>query len=229
MRLRLKTRNIGLLSKNRRVFMSYVKKFYGRKPDFPNSSFYFHNSAIDMIRKAHNYRNLLADKSFLESVYAVLSSWGMDRLDGSARLVEFDIFAKSVLDNAVSLKELADYKLNRLNGNDREIVKDRLSFLFDRLKIMKGKKLVGVSKALHHFLPDLVPPIDGTYTLTFFYENYYYTEDNQKEKFLSIFNESCNISKSLSLTKKDLKRKWDTSIPKLIDNAIIGFVSSRKA
>ena len=34
-----------------------------------------------------------------------------------------------------------------------------------------GTQIVAGTKALHHLLPDLIPPIDRTYTIRFFHEN----------------------------------------------------------
>lgn len=124
---------------------------------------------------------------------------------------------------------MTGYKINNLNNTEEQEIKDKLSILFDNFEVMvKKAKLVGVSKALHHLLPDLVPPIDRKYTLHFFYGNTNYSEKDQKEKFLAIFDKFRLISKELDLTEKDLLGQWDTSIPKLIDNAIIGFVSDVK-
>lgn len=221
----LKEENINALSKDKAAFMSYVKKYYRRKSNFPNSSIYFHNKVIKMIRRTKDYGSLIKDRLFLEFVYATLATWGMDRLDGGARLVKFEVFQKSVKENSILLKELSNYKIQRLGNNRKREVKAKLSLLFNKLKVMKSKKLVGVSKALHHLLPDLVPPIDGTYTLNFFYGNGSYDKSNQNKKFLEIFDEYYKISRKLLLKKSDLKRKEDTSIPKLLDNAVIGFKS----
>lgn len=222
----MKEENIKVLTTNRNVFAGYVKKYYAREKDFSNSSYYFHKRVIETIRISKTRKDLFRDKIFLEFVYATLSTWGLDRMDGSARLVEFDIFRKSVLDNLSLLEKLTGYKINNLSNTEEQEIKDKLSILFDNLEVMvKKAKLVGVSKALHHLLPDLVPPIDRKYTLDFFYGNTNYSEKDQKEKFLAIFDKFRLISKELDLTEKDLSGQWDTSIPKLIDNAIIGFVS----
>lgn len=113
-----------------------------------------------------------------------------------------------------------------INEEDKERIKSKLAILYENLKVMESKaKLVGVSKVLHHLLPDLVPPVDRTHTLKFFYDRSNYREKEGKEIFLKIFDAFYDICKKLNLTEKDLKRRWDTSIPKLIDNAIIGYVS----
>jgi len=223
---RIKEKNVLTLTKNRETFLSYVKKFYSREQDFPNSSSYFHKRVIEMIKTSENYNDLLNEKIFLEFVYATLSTWGLDRMDGTARLVKFDVLRKSILDKSSLLADLAGYKIESLNEVEKQDIEKKLLILFDELRIMiREAKLVGVSKALHHLLPDLVMPIDRRYTLNFFYGATDYNGGNQKEKFLEIFNEFHVISKKLNLESKDLTGQWDTSIPKLIDNAIIGFIS----
>lgn len=228
-------KNISKLEKSKANFIRYVTKSYnrkdkkGRKFEFPESSLYFHKRVIGMVRESGDYGKLLNDKLFLEFVYATLSTWGMDRMDGGARLVKFENFQDSVLKNISLLKELSAYKMNEVDEGEIQKIKGELSILFDSLAVMEGKKLVGVSKALHHLLPDLVPPIDGRYTLNFFYGSTNYTEKNQKDKFFAIFEKFCSISRKVRLTDNDLtQRDWDTSIPKLIDNAIIGFISSER-
>ncbi|MEM3870956.1 MAG: hypothetical protein QXE05_00100 [Nitrososphaeria archaeon] len=219
---------IDSLIKSKEVFKEYIKKYYDRKIDFPHSSCYFHKKVLNMIRESE-YDRLFNDDLFLEFIYATLSAWGLDRMDGGARLVEFNDFKKSVLDNLNLLKELSLIKLNELSDEKKEEVKKRLAILFEKLKVMETKsKLVGVSKALHHLLPDLVPPIDRKYTLNFFYERKFNPQikGNEKEIFLEIFDYYHLICKKLC--EKDLEREWDTSIPKLIDNAIIGFVSEEQ-
>ncbi len=223
----MKEENIKSLTLNRATFISYVTKYYNRKTDFPNSSYYFHKKVIGNISTAKVHKDLFKDKLFLEFVYATLSTWGLDRMDGGARLVEFNIFRKSVLDNALMLEKLTNYKISEINDIERQEIKDTLSILFDSLEVMiKDVKLVGVAKALHHLLPDLAPPIDRKYTLNFFYGNNEYGEKDQKDKFMKSFDKFCLITKELNLTEKDLSNRWDTSVPKLIDNAIIGYVSN---
>lgn len=225
-------KNIEKLTKSKADFLSFVDKSYHRKNkwrenfNFPNSSFYFHQRVIKKIRASDNYKELLSKQIFLEYVYATLSTWGMDRMDGGARLVKFGDFRKSILDNKVLLTELSTYKINELDEENTPQVKEKLSVLFDSLAVMERKKrLVGVSKALHHLLPDLVPPMDGKFTLDFFYGNTNYSEKDQENKFFDMFDRFCFIARKMQLTNKDLTRDWDTSIPKLIDNAIIGFGS----
>ena len=73
---------------------------------------------------------------------------------------------------------------------------------------------------LHHLLPDLVPPIDGNYTINFFYGPSVVTTSLTREKeekiFLEIFESFNYISKKLGLTEADYlndERGFTTSIP----------------
>jgi hypothetical protein len=92
---------------------------------------------------------------------------------------------------------------------------------------MKSKRrIVGVSKTLHFLLPHLVMPIDSTYTMLYFYGSNKYHDKAEKEfeTFLDIFTKIHRITRQLNLTINDVDgEQWNTSIPKLIDNAIIGF------
>jgi hypothetical protein len=88
------------------------------------------------------------------------------------------------------------------------------------------RRIVGVSKTLHFLIPDLVMPIDGKFTMLYFYGYNKYSDDAEIEfkAFKDIFVSTVEIASRLNLTEKDVDGKgWNTSIPKLIDNVIIGF------
>jgi hypothetical protein len=74
-------------------------------------------------------------------------------------------------------------------------------------------------------LPDLVIPIDGTYTMTYFYLTNKPLPDIESEvrTFKDIFMRAFKIVRKLNLKPEDVNKEgWNTSVPKLIDNAIIG-------
>ncbi|MGQ9571041.1 MAG: hypothetical protein ACUVUQ_09435, partial [Thermodesulfovibrionales bacterium] len=104
--------------------------------------------------------------------------------------------------------------------------------VFSDLKVMESKrKIVGVSKTLHFLLPDLVMPIDSKYTMPAFYGYNKYSNDTREEfkTFKDIFKKTHQITRSLNLSPSDANGdRWKTSVPKLIDNAIIGFFKSDK-
>lgn len=227
----LKKERMNSLTKSKEDFKKYVDAFYSKKPPFPESSFYFHDRVVKIVKKTSEYEKLLTDTRFLELVYAVLSAWGMDRMDGRARLVSFKDFRRNIEDNSPLLQELFLFKLNEFDDRKWWKIKDELKNLFRGLRIMKGySQLDGVSKTLHHLLPDLVPPMDRAHTLKFFYGTKksapYFPPNKEADKFLEILDQFRDICKKLNLTENDFEREWDTSIPKLIDNAIIGYVKS---
>jgi hypothetical protein len=121
----------------------------------------------------------------------------------------------------------------------------QLSALFNGLAVMKSSsRIVGVSKTLHFLLPDLVPPIDRRRVLKcLFGSPSYYRElppgpcasirvmlpgdvtpriQREFNKFGDILFEYTRLSRHVGLSKADVDGKgWNTSVPKLIDNAVI--------
>ena len=105
-------------------------------------------------------------------------------------------------------------------------ISKRLHDLFCGLQVMESRRrIVGVSKTIHFLLPDLVIPIDGAYTLPYFfgYNKYDTSDESEFYTFEYIFQETYKIARRLNLTNADVNsNKWNTSVPKLIDDAIIG-------
>jgi hypothetical protein len=98
---------------------------------------------------------------------------------------------------------------------------------------MKSKTtLIGNSKVMAHLLPNLVPPIDRQYTLNYLHKSKSIVNGLDKEwKLFEIFIREfffkvAEDKKFQIWAKKCLKNKkkypLDTSIPKIIDNIIIG-------
>jgi len=147
-----------------------------------------------------------------------------------AKLTSYDTFKKSLEYNKVCLVKLYEYKLHEINTNDIKTITDLLKQAFLNLRVMESKrKIVGVSKALHFLLPDLIMPIDNKYTMTAYYGYNKYSNNPEQEFniFKEIFNKTIEISNRLQLTSTDVDgHQWNTSVPKLIDNAIIGLLNS---
>ncbi|ODS39870.1 hypothetical protein BEH94_00110 [Candidatus Altiarchaeales archaeon WOR_SM1_SCG] len=106
--------------------------------------------------------------------------------------------------------------------------------VFDVCDILRGydftimassKKIVGNSKLYHHILPDLIPPIDGGHTLRFFE----YPNDNEPKIFIEVIKKFNFIANSVNWDDIKQDNNFNTSIPKIIDNAIIGYVKYHKA
>ena len=95
---------------------------------------------------------------------------------------------------------------------------------------MIGKaKLVSNSKTLHFLFPNLLMPMDGLHTLTYFYHN----TSESSDKYMEL------IKLSLEIMGKDSEENWkkclgngdkwwNTTVPKMIDNAIILLTPNRQ-
>lgn len=215
---------VSPIAENREKFFFYVNEcneYYRFGHDLR-----LYREIIDMHRCSSDLDSLLNDKNFCIKIFNTLEAWNMNQR--GARLMSLENFTDSILAQRSNLTKLYQYKLSSIKKDliDRELQK-LMEDVFLNLKVMRSKrKIVGVSKAMHFLLPDLVIPIDGTYTMLYFYGYNKYSSNAQDEfdTFKDIFVQTYEIAKRLELTQDDVNNKgWNTSIPKLIDNAIIGF------
>lgn len=169
-------------------------------------------------------KKLLADNELYELMYSTLKAWNMNQR--GARLVHFGVFKNSILNNESILQDLYKFHIEKIKDDEQQIILLKLEKLFTDLKVMSSQsRIVGVTKTMHFLLPNLVMPIDRKYTLNFFYWHNAYNKGAVKEfkTFTEIFTTFREIAKINRLTEKDVdKSDWNTSIPKLIDNALIG-------
>lgn len=173
---------------------------------------------------------------YLELVYTTLIAWNMN--GRGAKLNDFNLFKKSIRKNKVKINSLMDYKIEKLDEKQKAEVLKISEELFNNLDLVGiswtgnkiKSKLVTFSKTLHFLIPNLFVPIDRRYTLDFFYSNKMVPTDSENkknnEKQIKVFNELfgkfCEMIKIYNL-KKYIDNKWNTNIPKIIDNAIIGY------
>jgi len=88
-------------------------------------------------------------------------------------------------------------------------------------------KLVTCSKTLHHILPELVVPIDRTYTGSFFnkYENAF--AENQDNTFIFAMETFATIARATNPIRF-VGKGWNTCQTKVIDNALVGLLIARQ-
>lgn len=228
-----------------RNFPQCVDYFYENCP-FSFRQYYLHKKVIEKIRQGE-HRNLFSDDHFLEGVHRTVSEWVGER--GKGKLVDFATFRDRIKALTGELQKISDLRLHELDGEKWEQIKSDIEKLFKNvwdLELREGaeSQIITVSKTLHHLLPDLIPPIDRKYTFKFFglyYISKYqiplsitsnkiskYKRDKETEQFTKVLAAFHDIARQRELTEKDLKREWDTSIPKLIDNAIVGHILEKK-
>jgi len=218
---------INILANSRRIFFYFVKECNDNYREGDDLNFY--REIIDMHRKTGDLSVLMDNENFYKKIHVTLKKWNMDQR--GAILVDLDTIKKSIWSYRADLVELYRYNLLSLQSETNEIfdrIIELLKKTFCNLKVMETKRrLVGVPKTLHFLLPDLVMPVDSKYTMECFYGYNKTTESTEKEFeiFKDIFVKSFKITKKLSLTQSDVDgEKWNTSVPKLIDNACIGFL-----
>lgn len=233
--LNLNYENITKLTFSKDVFLDYSK---GIEEMFTGPSFYFYDKTMNML-KENEYESLFDNNSYIESLYSTLASWGMHRMDKNTRMAEYDKFRQSIIDNKTNLIPLSKSKLRDM---DIESIKEQLLVIFRSLKIMAREdapKFVAHSKIMHFLLPSLIPPMDKGHILYFLYGGDRITEKGKKAKknlsikdeeqmFIDVLKQFQIIANKLDLKEEDLKNKWDASIPKIIDNAIIGYNRNKK-
>lgn len=182
-----------------------------------DSASYLYREIIEK-HNGNNLINLLSQRRFKELVYATLTAFNMNQR--AAKLVDFEKLSINFDSVKIELNELANKKIENLNSNELEKILSQIEYVFKKINIMQGKsQIVGISKTLHFLLPNLVMPIDRKYTMDFIYgTNKYYTN---KDKEWIIFD---NIFKHFYFISQKMKNNYKGSVPKLIDDAIIGYM-----
>jgi len=163
---------------------------------------------------------------FIELTYTTLIAWNMNQR--GAKLNDFNIFKKSLLDNKSIIQSLEKYRIEDPLNIDTLTHSMKSLFMNLQLVAINKPKLVTFSKTLHYFLPDLLMPIDRSYTIMFFYcsTNFQKKDDIQFEIYMDIFREFRQLA-----TKYDFNihkdNGWNRNIPKIIDNIIIAYIQEK--
>lgn len=195
-------------------FQEYLDYFKLHRP-FRGPSVYFHEKVI-VLRRQQSLSQLVQSELFIEYLYAVLTAWGMHRMDGGAQLEPFGKFWDAVKGLSDTAMPLQDRKLSQLDKN----ALDCICHAMKEYTVMKSKpRLVGNSKVLHHLLPDLVPPIDSNVKDFFGIES-----PDEIIQFKDAMNGFKRIHDRINWKTIKYDGPMNTSLPKLIDNAILGYI-----
>lgn len=208
-------------------FESYLVKFDEINP-FTGPSVYFHLKTLERV-KSIGILKALEDMCFYEYLYATLVSWGMHRMGPKgSKLVDFTEFMKTLQTQKEKILDLRELKLTDLKEEELEDVMNKVWNILSNLKVSSTEtQLIAGSKAIHHLLPGLVPPIDREHTLRFVY-GYNPTYTSEEQIFKRTFPVFWRIgNKEKVIISKWIGRGFHTNETKVIDNAIVGYVKVR--
>ena len=196
---------------------------YYKAETFRGPSLYFHQRAL-ATRDAH------VSLRHLEYIYATLVSWGMHRMGrGGPKMQSFEIFSHSIQALKERIAEAQTFEFHEMTDTKWAILKE----IFCGIKVMaSGASLVGNSKAMHHMLPNVIPPIDREYTLRFLHGNTNIRNDLEGEWllmkeiisqfFIPLASDAAFRLKAEQWIKRSEDYPWDTSVLKVVDNLVIG-------
>lgn len=200
------------------------------RPD--NPARHLHIKTIERLEDV-GLDSIFEDALFFDYLYATLAIWGMD--SRGARLSGFHSFANGIRGNREKISELRDQTLSKVAQSDTLTLNTIMDAIWEILESMNVSEteiqLVAGSKALHHILPHLVPPVDRQYTLRFFFDNKRISRDleEQREQFDQVFIGYLYIweVRQELIGRLTSIHSWNSSVTKTIDNAIIGYQKSR--
>ena len=193
---------------------------------FTGPSVYFHHKTIQRLGALGAPSAAVQDQAFLEYLYATLTAWGLHRMGPKgSKLVSFETFATSLRTYASRLDPFCGLRIESLATHDVSSLSESLWGIMEAIEVSATEsKIVAGSKTLHHLLPNLVPPIDRVHTAEFFlWRNR--MQYKQREMFSDIFPRLVQLAKSIAgRVNTYLGRGFNTSLPKIVDNAIVGFI-----
>ncbi len=206
--------------------IDYYIGHFEKSDNFVGPSIYFHHKTLEQRGKHSDIESLLDDDLYYDYIYATLASWGMHRMGpGKTKLVDIEDMKDSIKLALPALKMLWGKSIYELKESQVADIVNIIWNIFININISVAEvKIVACSKTLHHILPDLIPPIDRSYTYNFFY-NRTMLSITEKEA----LSEMYLMMYKIAIDNKNNINRWvgkgfNTSITKVIDNAIIGFV-----
>lgn len=104
------------------------------------------------------------------------------------------MFSASIAAAGRGVAELGSCVLGCLDDAELDRAAGRLWAVIERIELGPARaKLVAGTKALHHLLPELVPPMDGEYTLSFFFGHKPFGAEGERFSFMLRPSISCGL------------------------------------
>jgi hypothetical protein len=207
-------------------FEHYVDIYDEREGDDPgheSTALRRHRETIELRTRAIGAASAVADEDFLQSLTGTLTSWRAFRPNRAATWREVKGAFVLVSEDLENLERYAiDDQNLPLDAVTAELwrVIDQVATKLDK----RDSLLVLGSKALHHVLPELVPPMDRANTGWFLaWGPSAWTRSSAKVSFTRAMKVFHVIALGGEPRRLVTNERWRTSTSKLVDNAIGGF------
>jgi len=198
----------------------YLNAFRKECP-FNSEQLRLHVQTLTLRYELGSVNACLRNADFVESLYETLGAWGL--MARGAKLLPFEEFREALLENENQISIFEDKRIDDGSLTVEEVA-DGLWDLIDRMSVSRAANpIVSGTKTLHHILPELVPPIDREYTRPFFRVWMQQFQNSPRTVFLRIWKNFVLISTRVNLREYVGRMSWNTSITKVIDNAIVGY------
>ena len=202
-------------------FVTYLDKFneLAGKPPFTKRAGDLHVATIDLRKDLGGTAKSIDSDEYMRSLYDTLEAWGMNKL--GAKMQERPVFAERIRKYKTRIVALDGVGAAQIDaGIARELWRIIQGM---QLSQKKPSQTVTGAKALHHLLPQLLPPIDRGYTRPFFRYHTSTFQNNQERAFKMMLPYFARIARQVDSGRYVGTARWATSESKVIDNAIIGF------
>lgn len=175
---------------------------------------------IDARLRCGSVRRAVEDEAFLRLLYRTLQRWGIGRR--ASVLVPLAEFRQHMRDQAAPIAVLGTTRIDD-PVLDVPAVCEHIWQVIENLGIVRNRLLiVPGTKALHHVLPGLVPPMDRAWTGAFFLWSAAAAQNAPAATFARTFTGLAQVARAVKPAGY-IGKGWRTSSSKVLDNAIIGY------
>lgn len=207
---------------------------------FTGPDLYFHLRTLEQRRQLGDPNRVIADRRYFEYLYATLTAWGLHRSGKRGpKLADFESFRRNAAALFGSVSKLFARDLIDVDEHESEDMADSLPVpaVAGKKGLAKTKpRLVVNSKALHHFLPGLVPPVDRRFVLGYLGQpDSGSGEEREGVAFKYVFrsyHEIIHSGSNAEVIRSAICRGskgsglvgWHSSTTKVVDNAVMARV-----
>jgi hypothetical protein len=202
-------------------FAHYLEAYDQRGP-FSQGQLHPHLQTIHRRRELGSAEAAAHDPGFGGLLYQTLRAWRLGVR--SSKLVPLPLFIEQLERNAANIAALDGVSIDDPVLLTTAVV-EQIGQLIASLGIVENKaKLVAGTKALHHLLPDLVPPMDRAWTGRFLGMRAaeWQSPANQTRILVTAFSGLSRVARAVD-PQRFVGAGWRSSRTKVLDNALIGF------